>query len=99
MAELAAHAERYVTLREVAHLNLRFPSSFGFVSELPWVPVSVTELHLTAHYFPIAIRLRDGVPSLGAILSDQYLIRAPITATGDWQGGYQPIALRSYPLR
>lgn len=88
-----------VPLRDVAHLKLVPPSDEGWIDNQLWIPVSYTELHLASHYFPVAVRLNDGKPSLGLILADRYLKRPAVDASGKWQGGYKPIALRCSPFQ
>ncbi len=89
----------YVRLREVGHLRLNLPSSYQFLRGLKWVPLAVTELHLTSHYLPIAIRLSENGPQLGAILDPAYLARPPLDGAGLWRLPYKPIAIRTIPLR
>jgi hypothetical protein len=91
--------KEYVPLRDVAHLKLKFPTQFEFVNDVMWLPLGRTELHLTAFHFPIALRFDGGRPSLGVILSDDYLARPIVADTGAWLGSYKPIALRCFPLR
>lgn len=89
----------YIRLREVAHLRLAFPEDHRFISDQAWLPLSRTELQLTAHHHAIAIRFHDGIPSIGIILKEQYLNRPLLNAAGQWQGTYKPISLRCFPLR
>ena len=87
-----------IPLRDVAHLRLVPPVDEGSLNSRLWIPVSYTELHLASHYFPVAVRFDDGSPSLGLVLGESYLKRPVFDASGKWQGGYKPIALRCSPF-
>jgi SapC len=88
-----------IPLREVAHLRLALPFNEGQISNQLWIPVSHTELHLACLYFPVAVRFDDGKLFLGLILGERYLKRPAVDASGKWQGGYKPIALRCSPFQ
>lgn len=88
-----------IPLREVAHLRLVLPLNEGRIDNQLWIPVSHTELHLACLYFPVAVRFDGGKPFLGLILGDRYLKRPVVDASGNWQGGYKPIALRCSPFQ
>ncbi len=88
-----------IPLRDVAHLRLVPAVDEGSLNNRLWIPVSYTELHLASHHFPVAVRLDDGRPSLGLVLADRYLKRPAVDASGKWQGGYKPIALRCSPFQ
>jgi SapC len=91
--------KRLIPLRDKAHLRLALPSNEGWINKQLWIPVSYTELHLASNYFPVVVRLDDGKPSLGLVLGDSYLKRPVVDASGKWQGGYKPIALRCFPFQ
>ena len=77
----------------------RPPRDFAFARHIPQVPLSDSELLLTSHYLPIAINyLADG-PRVVAILDAQFHRTPVINASGQWQKGYMPVALRSLPFR
>jgi hypothetical protein len=88
-----------IPLREVAHLRLVLPLNEGRIDNQLWIPVSHTELHLACLYFPVAVRFDGGKPFLGLILGERYLKRPVVDASGNWQGGYKPIALRCSPFQ
>lgn len=88
-----------IPLRDVAHLRLVPSVDEESLNNRLWIPVSYTELHLASHYFPVAVRLDDGRPSLGLVLADRYLKRPAVDASGKWRGGYKPIALRCSPFQ
>jgi hypothetical protein len=90
---------KLIPLREVAHLRLALPVDAGWIADRPWLPVSHTELHLASLYFPIAVGFHAELPALGLILGPQYLRYPAVDASGKWQGGYKPIALRCFPLQ
>ena len=90
---------KLIPLREVAHLKLVLPADEVGIADRSWLPVSHTELHLACLYFPIAVRFDAGLPSLGLIVGAQYLKYPALDASGRWQGGYKPIALRGFPLQ
>lgn len=89
----------HVSLREVAQMRLNVPSNYQFLRGLKWIPLAVTELHLTSHYLPIAIRLNKGTPQLAAILDPAYVAQPPIDELGRWRPSYKPIAIRTIPMR
>jgi hypothetical protein len=89
---------KLVPLREVTHLRLLPPSDEDGICGRSWWPVSCTELHLASLYFPLAVRIDGGVPSLGLLLGEAHLKRSAVDVAGKWQGGYKPIALRSAPF-
>jgi SapC len=88
-----------IPLRKVTHLKLVLPVNEGWVGNQLWVPVSHTELHLACLYFPIAVCFDDRRPCLGLLLGERYLKRPAVDASGKWQGGYKPIALRCFPFQ
>ncbi len=88
-----------ISLREVAHLQLVRPPDNARLVRPSWLPVCHTEFHLACLYFPLAVRFHEARPSLGLIVGEQYLTRAPFDPSGRWQGGYKPIAMRCSPFQ
>lgn len=74
-------------------------SSFSFVNRLQQIPLSDSELLQSSHHLPIAIDCSDGVLQVVAITADQFQRNPLLSADGQWQRGYVPIALRCFPFR
>jgi hypothetical protein len=89
---------RLVPVREIAHLRLALPTDDRWVSEVEWVPVSPTEIHLACRYYPIAVRFEGPKPSLGLIVDQRYIIHPLLDSARTWRGAYRPIALRCFPF-
>ena len=89
---------RLVPVREIAHLRLALPPHDRWIDELTWIPVSATEIHLAARYYPIAIRIEDQKPRLGLIIGRRYLAHALLDPAGIWRGAYRPVGLRCFPF-
>jgi hypothetical protein len=89
---------RLVPVREIAHLRLALPTDDRWVSEVEWVPVSPTEIHLACRYYPIAVRFEGPKPSLGLIVDQRYIMHPLLDSAGAWRGAYRPIALRCFPF-
>lgn len=70
----------------------------GWPSELDWVPVSTSELHLASRYFPLAVSVSRSIPRLGLIVSQRYLTYQLHNSKGEWLGAYRPIGVRSFPF-
>ena len=84
----------------LAFVNQRFTPArqFRFALEAGFVPVNDTEYLLTAHHLPLAVRMVEGTPVLGALVSATDLHRPAMDAAGAWRLGYLPIALRTHPF-
>jgi SapC len=89
---------RLVPIREIAHLRLALPSDDRWVSEVDWIPVSPTEIHLACRYYPMAVRFEGSKPSLGLIVDQRYIMHPLLNSAGAWRGAYRPIALRCFPF-
>src|SRR5262245_29351481 len=89
---------RLVPIRDVAHLRLALPADESWMAELPWVPVSLTEIHLASRYYPLAVRFDGRSPRLGLIVGQDFLAYPLRNANGVWRGAYRPIALRCFPF-
>ena len=98
-ARAVALPPRLVPLADVAHLKLALPSADSWIDQVGWVPVSDTELHLAARYFPLAVGYENGNPMLGLLVGSRYINRRLVDAAGAWRGGYRPVALRCFPFR
>ncbi|BBF93616.1 SapC family protein [Blastochloris tepida] len=86
-------------LRGTARPRHAVPAHSRWVPALGWQPIAYSELHLCAHYYPLAIRFSRGLPLLGVILDEAYLTRPLVDAAGTWQGGYMPMAVRTFPFQ
>lgn len=87
-----------VPLAGVAAQRFAGPEHFGFAAGLGWVALNDTEYHLSAHHMPLAVRILDGAPRLGAVLDPAFLARPQVNGEGRWQAAYMPIALRIWPF-
>lgn len=75
---------RCVPIRELTHRRLEMPANDSWITDLGWVPISASELHLACRY--------------GLLLHPRYLMKAPLDPSGKWCGAYRPIALRCFPF-
>ena len=75
------------------------PTSFAFVNELSYLPLSDSELLLTCHYLPIAIDYVDDALQVVALTMPRFQRSPLINLKGQWQRPYLPIALRCLPFR
>ncbi|KAA5599534.1 SapC family protein [Blastochloris sulfoviridis] len=98
-AASALPASRLVPLRGAARARHAMPAHGRWVTALGWQPIAYSEMHLCAHYYPLAIRFSRGLPLLGVILDEAYLTRPLVDASGTWQGGYMPMAVRTFPFQ
>ena len=98
-AASALPASRLVPLRGAARARHAMPAHGRWVTALGWQPIAYSEMHLCAHYYPLAIRFSRGLPLLGVILDEAYLTRSLVDASGTWQGGYMPMAVRTFPFQ
>lgn len=90
---------RYIPLRDWPHAAIPVEPPFGVLDEIAFVPLADTEMHLSAHYFPLAVSLAGPRACLGAIVHGGMHARALVTPDGKWTGGYTPIVLRCFPFR
>ena len=95
----APPAGRLVPLRGGIRARHAVPAHSRWVTGLGWQPIAFSEMHLCAHYYPLAIRFSRGSPLLGVILDEAYLTRPLVDAAGTWQGGYMPMAVRTFPFQ
>ncbi|NJL07410.1 MAG: SapC family protein [Methylacidiphilales bacterium] len=96
---IAAGRERFVPVGKVAQLRHFQPVDHHWIPSLAWQPVLYSEMHLCAHYFPLAVQFRRGLPLLGIVLDERFLARRLVAENGAWQGGYLPTAVRVYPFQ
>lgn len=87
-----------VPLRDVSHLRLSISDDDGWIEQLNWIPVGVSEYHLACRHFPFAVRIVDQRPELGLLVHSRYLVRPLLDKTSKWCGVYRPIALRCFPF-
>ncbi|MEQ1611398.1 MAG: SapC family protein [Hyphomicrobiaceae bacterium] len=90
---------RYVALREWTSTGIPIEPPFGHLDDIGMLLLNDNELLLSAHYFPIAIRLDGPRPSVGAIVRRDMMTRDLVTVDGRWAGAYSPILLRCFPFR
>ncbi|NJL07818.1 MAG: SapC family protein [Methylacidiphilales bacterium] len=86
-------------LRACGRTRLAIPAQSRWIPTLTWQPIASSEMHLCSHYYPLAIRFSRGHPLLGVILDDACLTRPLVDAAGAWQGGYIPMAVRTFPFQ
>ncbi|NJO53682.1 MAG: SapC family protein [Bacteroidales bacterium] len=90
---------RLMPLRARGRTRLAIPAQSRWIPALGWQPIASSEMHLCSHYYPLAIRFSRGLPLLGVILDEAYLTRPLVDAAGAWQGGYTPMAVRTFPFQ
>jgi hypothetical protein len=90
---------QFKDLTEISATHWKAPETFGFLGEFPHVPLSDTELLLSAHHLPIAILDAGSAPEVVAVLDPGLQRTRLLDARGRWLRGYLPIALRSLPFR
>jgi len=90
---------RYVPLRRWAATVVPLDPPFPELDAIGWLPLAAAELLLSAHYYPLAVRLDCANAMIGAITRRDMMARSLIGANGRWSGAYTPIALRCFPFR
>ncbi|MGX5734044.1 SapC family protein [Bosea thiooxidans] len=75
------------------------PKSFGFLRQVPWLPIADTELLHLSHFCPIGIVLGETGPSVVALMHGFWHPKGSVDAKGGWSAPYIPMALRSLPFR
>jgi hypothetical protein len=84
-----------VSLQALGARRLKRPADMRWLGDVPFVPVALTELHLAARAFALAV---DPQARRLGLLLDPADLRQPLLHDGGWRGGYQPLALRCHPF-
>jgi hypothetical protein len=69
------------------------------LDRIGFLPLADGEVLLSAHYYPLAVRLDGPAPVIGALVRRDLLGRGLTGANGQWLGAYTPLSLRCFPLR
>jgi hypothetical protein len=75
------------------------PKSFGFLRQVPWLPIADSELLHLSHFCPIGIALGETGPSVVALMHAFWHPKSSLDARGGWAAPYMPMALRGLPFR
>ncbi len=88
-----------VALKERRDWRYVAPTDHRWVEALAWQPIALREMHLVAQYLPLGIRKVKDQWLLGVLLSRDLVTRQLVDASGRWQAGSLPIALRCFPFQ
>jgi SapC len=89
----------YLPLRRWTAPVVPIDPPLGELDRLADLVLAEGEIMLTAHYYPLAVRLDGADPTIVAIVRRNMLARSMIGPDGRWLGAYTPISLRCFPLR
>jgi len=90
---------RFVGLSDSGVSRWGPPKSFGFLRQVPWLPIADTELLHLSHFCPIGVVLGETGPSVVALTHAFWHPKGSVDAKGGWAAPYMPMALRSLPFR
>ena len=90
---------RFVSLPDSGVSRWGPPKSFGFLRQVPWLPIADTELLHLSHFCPIGIVLGETGPSVVALTHTFWHPKSSLDAKGGWAAPYMPMALRGLPFR
>lgn len=90
---------KYIALRDWTATGIPVEPPFGYLDDIGMFPLNDNEVLLSAHYFPIVIRLDGPRPSIGALMRRDMMVRDLVNSKGQWAGAYSPILLRCFPFR
>lgn len=87
-----------VTPQRHAARSWRGPANYSFAANTALLPIYGAEIGAAAMTLPLAFIAHEGAHIPVAVLGLEVGKSLLVSSDGNWQGGYLPLALRSYPF-